>query len=169
MRRILTMGLLLGMAMSLNAQIGVQPEHAGSPIRNVLKTNPLTLALGDFNVTWEHVVSPKSTINLTANAIIDGFSYDDSDFFLGAFTFSYKYYFTHAKKAVPEGFYFRTLAGILGAEDELGGRLGIQLGYQFIWDSGFVLDLGLGPQVVAIDGEVEGPIPSFFLGVGYAF
>lgn len=152
---------------SIFAQRGRKPvEMEMSQIKHVLKANPITLAFGDFNATWEVVLTPKSSLTLTGNFITGAF---DSEFFGLALTAGYKYYFTNSKIAVPEGFYVRPLAGILLGEGEGGIRVGGQLGYQWIWNSGFVLDIGLGPQVVAIEEGVEGPLPSFFLGIGYAF
>jgi hypothetical protein len=145
------------------------------PYKHVLKANPITMAFGNFNLTWERVINNKSTYTITGNINIPSFD-DDVFYNIGfpmaagiAVTVGYKYYFTHAREAVPEGFYVRPIAGISLDEYGIGARLGGQLGYQVIWDNGFVFDLGLGPQVILSEGELYGPWPSFSLGVGYAF
>ena len=134
--------------------------------KNVIKTNPITMAFGDFNATWERATSDRSAMTYSVNIFAGAFGGEFDGF---AATVGYKYYFTHSKLGIPEGFYGRILGGILGGEGEVGFRVGGQVGYQWIWDSGFALDLGLGPQVIAIDEDFSGVVPSFFLGIGYAF
>lgn len=159
------LSLLLFSSWALQAQ-NDKPFSEDVRYKHVLKANPITMAFGDFNATWERIVSEKASFTLTGNFITGSF---DSDFYGIAITAGYKYYFTHANKPVPAGFYVRPFAGILAGDGEGGFRLGGQLGYQWVWKSGFVLDLGLGPQIIAIEEGVEGPIPSFFFGIGYAF
>jgi len=144
----------------------IQPALATAQYKNVIKSNPVTLAFGDFNATWERVINDKNSYTLTFNLITGAIT---DDFSILALTAGYKYYFTHRKVGVPEGFYVRPLAGIVVGDGEFAGRVAGQLGYQWIWKSDFALDLGLGPQFILGDELSEGPLPSFFAAVGYAF
>ena len=52
--------------------------------------------------------------------------------------------------------------------------IGADLGYQWVWDSGFVLDIGLGPNYYiglgdSVVGDFDGILPRFILAVGYAW
>ena len=51
---------------------------------------------------------------------------------------------------------------------------GAELGYQWVWESGFVLDLGIGPMYTIAKGgdsesSIDGIMPSATLAIGYAF
>lgn len=164
--------LILSVCILLSSATFGQGVNKGSldeamPYKHVLKTNPLTLAFGDLNVTWERVINHKSAFTITGNIVFPTF--DDGEYAGVFLTVGYKHYFTHARLAVPAGFYVRPLAGIFVADDSFGVRVGGQVGYQWVWKSGFVLDLGLGPQLIMSDGYVDGPLPSLFIGIGYAF
>ena len=166
--RIQTLLLALMLATTpLMAQRKVEKAEMTLPqFKNVIKGNPITLAFGDFNVTWENVLNNKNSMTYTLNLITGSFVDDVTVF---ALTVGYKYYFTNRKMGVPEGFYVRPIAGVLFGDGDFGARIGGQLGYQWIWNSGFVLDLGLGPQFIFADSDYEGPVPSLFIGIGYAF
>lgn len=153
-------------AISLNAQ------------DNVIKANPIGLAFGNFNATYERVLNDKTSVLIDANYRYSLFGLDVSAFGVGA---AYRFYITNAKKPVPAGFYAQGQAGFnLGSIDTFkytSIAIGAQVGYQWVWDSGFVLDLGLGPVYTILSGETDsfgsdsggGILPSFTLAVGYAF
>jgi hypothetical protein len=144
----------------------------------VVKTNPLGLAFGNFNVTYETVLNSSSSLNLSANYRYRLLGVDVSSFGAGV---GWRYFFTHAKKPVPAGFYVMPQAIInFGSVDDFNYTalgFGAEIGYQWVWDSGFVLDLGLGPMYRILSGEYEdigfdggsGVWPSATLAVGYAF
>lgn len=69
---------------------------------NVIKTNPLALAFGSFNATFERVVNPSSSILISGQYM---FKLLGEEVNLGGIGLGYRYYFTHAKKPVPGGFY----------------------------------------------------------------
>ncbi len=74
---------------------------------------------------------------------------------LGGVGLGYRYYITHVKKPVPSGFYVNPQAAfsfgsvaddndVMVSANTFG--IGAELGYQWAWESGFVLDLGIGPM-----------------------
>lgn len=144
----------------------------------LIKTNPLGLAFGNFNVTYERVLNEKSTINLSANYQYRLFGVDVNSFGVGA---GWRYFFTYAKKDVPAGFYLQPQANVtFGNVDDFNYTaigIGAEIGYQWVWDSGFVLDLGLGPQYTILTGSYEdigfdsegGILPAATLAIGYAW
>jgi len=88
------------------------------------------------------------------------------------------------KKPVPGGFYLNPQASIsIGtvkndADESYSATIisfGAELGYQWVWESGFVLDLGIGPSYTigkgetSEDADLEGILPSATLAIGYAF
>jgi hypothetical protein len=94
----------------------------------------------------------------------------------------YRYYFTHEKKIVPTGFYVnpQLSLGFGSVESDTNittFSIGAELGYQWAWESGFTLDLGIGPNYTIISGEVDdddfdttnGILPSATLAIGFAF
>lgn len=96
----------------------------------------------------------------------------------------YRFYFTYAKKPVPGGFYINPQASfsvgtITNDLDESYSAtmigFGAEIGYQWVWESGFALDLGIGPSYTIAKGEnseyadLKGILPSATLAIGYAF
>lgn len=156
--------------------------------QHVIKTNPIGLAIGNFNGTYERVLNDKSSVLVSANYLYRLFGIDVSSLGAGV---GYRYYLTHGKKAVPTGFYLQPQIGFgAGAitatrEDEeqriryYTFSLGAEIGYQWSWESGFTLDLGLGPNITTFRGDVMAedfgrsslttPLPSMTVAVGYAF
>ena len=144
----------------------------------IIKTNPLGLAFGNFNATYEKVINEKSSFLVSANYTYRVFGVDVSAFGFGG---AYRFYFSHAKKQVPEGFYINPQANFnFGSVDEFnytGIGIGAEIGYQWIWDSGVVLDLGIGPNYITLGGDTDdidfdntsGIFPSATLAIGYSF
>lgn len=151
---------------------------AASAQSQVVKTNPLALAFGNFNATYERVLNEKSSFLVSANYQYQLFGVDVSAFGVGA---GWRYYFTHANKDVPAGFYVQPQAGVnFGSANDSNYTtigFGAEIGYQWVWSSGFVLDLGIGPQYTVLSGEYEdigfdsdgGILPSATLAIGYAW
>ena len=149
---------------------------------NVLKTNPIGLAFGNFNVTYEKVLnSRKSSVLFSASYIYEIFSVDVNTFGIGA---GYRYYLTHAKKDVPTGLYVNPqLSFSFGSVDDFNYNItyiGAEIGYQWAWESGVVLDLGIGPNVAIFGGDYDdiefdfegdntAVVPSVTIALGYAF
>lgn len=145
---------------------------------NVIKTNPLGLAFGNFNASFERVISPSSSVLVQGNYWYSVFG---SDVSLGGLGAGYRFYITHAKKEVPAGFYVNPLVSYAFGKKKNDNStsdkaslfsVGAALGYQWVWDSGFVLDLNIGPgySILTIGDEVTkgiSPVASF--AIGYAF
>ena len=144
----------------------------------IIKTNPLGLAFGNFNATYEKTINEKSSFLVSANYTYRIFGVDVSTFGFGG---AYRFYFSHAKKQVPEGFYINPQANFNfgNADDDNFNTFGIgaEIGYQWIWDSGVVLDLGIGPSYITLSGDIEdidfdntsGILPTATLAIGYSF
>lgn len=148
---------------------------------NVIKTNPLGMAFGNFNATYERVLGTTSSVLIRGQYMYKLLGVEVN---LAGFGLGYRYYFTHAKKAVPGGFYINpqvafAFGSLTNDNDEkisvntIG--LGAELGYQWAWPSGFVLDLGIGPMYTFASGDdpdgetITGIMPSATLAIGYAF
>ena len=147
---------------------------------NVIKTNPLGLAFGNFNATYERVFGTTSSLIIKGQYMYKLLGADVS---LAGGGLGYRYYFTHAKKPVPAGFYINPQASFAfgSVTNDAGEKytastmaFGAELGYQWVWESGFVLDLGIGPMYTIAKGgtsedELKGIMPSLTLAIGYAF
>ncbi len=168
MKKLILSLAFVAFAFSLNAQ------------SNVIKTNPLGLAFGNFNATYERVLGTTSSILIRGQYMYKLLGVDVS---LAGAGLGYRYYFTNAKKPVPAGFYVNPqLAFSFGkVNDETEGDysattigFGAELGYQWVWESGFVLDLGIGPMYTFAKGgesenSLDGIVPSATIAIGYAF
>jgi hypothetical protein len=146
---------------------------------NVVKTNPLGLAFGNFNATYERVLGSSSSILVKGQYMYKLFGVEVN---LAGGGLGYRYYFTHAKKQVPGGFYINpqvtfAFGSVTNDANETYSAstvgFGAELGYQWVWESGFVLDLGIGPMYTSAKGEgdddLSGIMPSATLAIGFAF
>ena len=146
---------------------------------NIIKTNPLGLAFGNLNATYEKVLNEKSSVLGSINFTYRIFGVDVNALGLGG---AYRFYFSHAKKQVPAGLYINPQIGFnFGSVDDLSYNafsLGAEVGHQWVWESGVVLDLGIGPNYISLSGnDVDsinfdsdgGIFPSATIAVGYNF
>ncbi len=169
--------------------------YANAQQKHVIKTNPIALAFGSFNATYEKVLDSKSSVLISGNYMFKFFGVDVK---AGGVGLGYRYYFTHAKKDVPTGFYVNPETAFsfgsvnVKTEDASASAsfaslgLGAEIGYQWAWSSGFALDLGIGPMYRFILGNTKaegengtqesnafgrtgGIAPAFTLAIGYAF
>ncbi|MDR2205912.1 MAG: DUF3575 domain-containing protein [Flavobacteriaceae bacterium] len=161
---------------------------------NSIKANPLAfIGTGSDMVTYERVIGGTSSVGVGAgygSYKIAGTKYTN----IGG-TIFYRYYFSEALKgwygmanvAYNNGTikYDQDFFGDDDGEDKdkfnsFGG--GVRAGYQFLWDSGFTLDLNAGFTYVSFSykndndagfGDLglkaSGIVPSFGLGLGYSF
>ena len=79
-----------------------QEEKEVQEVREVIKTNPIGLAFGNFNATYETLLNTKSSILFSASYMYKFLGIDIS---AGGVGVGYRYYFTHAKRVVPTGFW----------------------------------------------------------------
>ncbi len=167
MKKLILSLALLGIVFGASAQ------------NNIIKTNPIGLAFGNFNVTYERVLNSSSSFLVKGNYMYKLLGADVS---LAGLGLGYRYYITHAKKEIPTGFYVNPqLAFAFGNIKDSNGTsysatnfgIGAELGYQWVWSSGFTLDLGIGPMynIVSSDSSdtANGIAPAITLAIGYAF
>lgn len=136
---------------------------------SAIKTSPGALAFGVFNACYEKVISDKASVQFSGSAFFGVGDLDGTAFGVGA---GYRMYIT--KKDAPRGFYAMPKAGANFGTGASAVSLAVDLGYQWVWDSGFVLDVALGPQYyIGLGDDVistfDGIVPSIILAVGYAF
>jgi len=148
-----------------------------TPGQSIIKTNPIGLAFGNINLTFERALNNSSSFQVGANFFTKILGTDVSGI---GFNAGYRFYITNAKKPAPEGFYvgprfaynsFKEKSTDISAST-IG--IGAMLGYQWVFDSGVTLDLGAGPTYL-IAGEstttvsFEGLVPNISFAVGYNF
>ncbi len=162
---------------------------------NVIKANPLSVLGGTDLVSFEHKLGDHSSILVGAG--IGGFKIGDAKYSNLGGEVQYRYYFDEALR----GFYAGGQAGYSSGKVKLGSafsfneedelvsstnetnfgslKIGAKGGYQWIWDSGFSLDLNLG---IAYNNfnyknsdssfstlKASGVLPNFGFALGYAF
>lgn len=149
-------------------------------VKNTFKVNPLSALFRTGSLFYERAVSPQSTIQL--GFAFTGLKLDETKFRGLALTPEYRYFI---KKKAPVGIYIAPFAkyqnySITDAEDSgsytsFGG--GLSLGRQWVYNSGFVLDMFFGPSFnsgtyTAESGsqqvDINGGIDGFGLRVGIA-
>lgn len=162
---------------------------------NIIKANPLSLLGGSDLVSFEHKLGEKSSIVVGAG--IGGFKIGDAKYSSVGGELQYRYYFNEALKGVYAGgqagytsgkvkfensFSFDSSGNLVSGTSETtygALKVGAKGGYQWVWDSGFALDLNLGIaynkfEYKSNDGvfsglKASGVLPNFGFGIGYAF
>ena len=135
----------------------------------MIKTSPGALAFGVFNACYEKVISDRASFQLSGSAWFGLGDLEGTAFGVGG---GYRMHVT--KKEAPRGFYIMPQAGLSFGEGASAFSLGADLGYQWVWDSGFVLDIGIGPNYWFglgddVIGDFDGILPRVILAVGYAW
>ena len=161
---------------------------------NIVKANPLALLGGTDMVSFEHKLDGNSSIVLGAG--IGGFKIGDAKYSNMGAEVQYRYYFNEAL----EGFYAGGQVGYSSGKVKIDGfptfsggtlvattnetnfgsfKLGGKGGYQWIWGSGFSLDLNVGiaynnfsyknSDALFATLKASGVLPNFGFGLGYAF
>lgn len=141
----------------------------GAQAQDIIKTGPIALAFGSFNACYEKVLNEKSSVVPSASAFFGIGDLTGTAFGVGV---GYRRYFTD--KPAPQGFYGQPQVGATFGEGASAISLGAELGYQWVWDSGFALDLGIGPAYYIglgdnVVGAFSGVVPSSTLAIGYQF
>lgn len=141
--------------------------------KNIVKVNPIGIIFGVFNAEFEHAFTEKSSFTIGAS-YLNWSTFDVTA--LGA-DLGYRFYFAKTTNA-PAGIFlspFISLGSYKNTDnDETAFALGYggRAGYQWIWSSGFALDLyfGYGYQSVKFDSEtISGGLPQLGIALGYAF
>jgi len=167
MKKILLLVVFVAVGISVEAQT------------SVLKTNIIDLAYKDIIVQYEKVINEKSSFQINVSPFIGASDYNGSIF--GA-SIEYRIYIT--KKEVLRGFYlmagsggtFGNLDDVETSEQFSASTINIKanFGYQWIWNNGIILDIGVGGRYFIGVGdnpapEFDGMKPNVNVGMGYAF
>jgi hypothetical protein len=159
---------------------------------NIIKANPLALLGGTDMISFEHKLGGNSSILFGAG--IGGFKIGDAKYSNMGAEFQYRYYFNEALKGLYAGgqvgyssgkvtintqSYFYPYNSITNETNFGSFKLGGKGGYQWVWDSGFSLDLNVGiaynnfsyknsdPTFSTL--KASGVLPNFGFALGYAF
>lgn len=137
----------------------------------LIKTSPGALAFGVFNACYEKTTGEKTSFQLTASAFFSGLE-DINGENVSAFGVGLGYRFYITNQGAPRGFYVMPQAGYSFGSGNSSIGIGADLGYQWVWDSGFALDVAVGPTYSLADDDSafsNGILPRIILAVGYAF
>lgn len=144
---------------------------------NIIKTNPIGLAFGNINLTYEMALSQALSFQVGGNFFTRILGTEVSGFGING---GVRFYMTNKTKPAPEGFYVGPRVAFNSftekATDENVTTLGIGalIGYQWIFSSGVSLDLGAGPTYLfagdnGSTNDFSGIVPNISFAVGYAF
>jgi hypothetical protein len=176
MKKVLVVIAMLALGFTANAQ------------KNVIKANPLGLAFGVGDFSYERVVSDNQAFEIGlsfASAKVTSGSEVVSSSAIGG-EGKYKFYFSSAKDA-PRGWYAAPFVSyaVSSANNSAGTDIGFSTfsggalaGYQWVFgggDSGFALDLNFGAQYMSVSAtestsvNIQGFLPRLGLSIGYAW
>ena len=176
---------LLVLMLSSIAFVSKAQDSENGP--NVIKLNPLGLIFGQFNVGYERALGESSSFLIAPQ--FGGFKFGGVKYSSAGATAQYRYYFSGY---APEGFYaapnISYTSGSVKFDDGSGGEnktnfsslaFGAMAGKQWIFDSHFVIDLGLGANYTKFtydnkDGSFatlkgSGILPAISFSLGYNF
>ena len=148
---------------------------------NIIKANPLSLIGGTDLISFERKIGDKTSLLLGLGA--GSFKIGDERYSSFGGEIQYRYYFTEALR----GFYAGSQLGYSAGKVKLSSsnkidfgalEIGGKGGYQWVWGSGFSLDLNLGiahnnfyyeDSSSTIPLKAKGFLPNFGFALGYAF
>ena len=144
---------------------------------NILKLNPISLAFGNFNLSYQRALSNSSAIQIGANYWYRILGTEVKGYGVRGI---YQFFLTNRVKAAPEGFYvgpqvsFNSLTEKDTDKKVTTTGIGVVLGYQWVWTSGIALDLGAGPMYQFADesdsdNSYEGFLPNIVIAIGFNF
>ncbi len=169
--------ILLILALCFSSSLQAQDDKKADPFPNIIKVNPLSLAFGNFNVTYERALNPSSSIQISANYWYRLLGTEVTGF---GFRAGYRFYITNRVKPAPIGFYagpqisFNSLKEKSSEESVSATGVGFMLGYQWVFRSGVSLDLGAGPiyqfaKETTSGTSYQGFLPNLSFAIGYNF
>lgn len=144
---------------------------------NVIKVNPIGLAFGNINLGYQRALAPAHAFQISANYWYKIFGTTVSGFGMRG---GYQFFLTSRTKEAPEGFYigpqisFNSLKETETDVSVTAFGIGALLGYQWVWNSGLCLDLGIGPVYqFASESETttsyQGFLPNVTIALGWNF
>jgi len=158
---------------------------------NIIKANPLSILGGTDLLSFEHKVGDHTSALLGLG--YGGFSIGGAKYTNMGAEVQYRYYFDESLKGFYGGGQIGYSFGKVTMDDLFAGttlatgstdtkfsalKVGAKGGYQWVWDSGFSLDLNLGlafnnfkyaDENSSIGLKASGVLPNFGFGLGYAF
>lgn len=143
-----------------------------------IKIGPFGFLFGSYNATYEHQLKDKSSF--VVGARYSGGVPGLDDFTAFGLNAQYRIYFKQAIESVylaPNLSFASNISSIIDDSSFSNISPGVNLGWQWIWDGGFVLDLGIGARYRLGLGEsdptglgdFDGVRPNFQIQIGYAF
>jgi hypothetical protein len=179
MKKIIFAVLVLAIGITVKAQEGQQ---------NVIKFNPLGLLIGSANLSFEHALSEKNSIQIDAS--FGSLKVGDAKYSTIGGGLDYKFYLSNSKSA-PQGFYaapgvsfssikVKVTDPYNGNSSSSGSTFIVRgvIGNQWIWNGGFSLDLFGGINYYAggklkVNGveytKFSGILPALGVSLGFAF
>jgi hypothetical protein len=177
-------------ALAAVVSFSAQAQKDDAPKKSVIKINPLGALFGSANLAYERALTDKSSIVIAPSfGFFKNGGYKYTTYGLGA---EYRFYLSSSKSA-PAGFYAGPGIGYTFGQakfdDMFGGGTtektsvsGLSakaiLGHQWIWSSGFTLDLNAGIQYFNLKFKdsnfgtgdpFSGILPALGFGLGYNF
>jgi hypothetical protein len=166
----------------LSATGFAQKKSSSLERQNVIKVNPLGIIFGIAGVSYERVIDSKSSVQFDANfggLSVSGNKYTN----LGA-GINYRRFFGASSEA-PKGIYISPGIGVLNSKVKVGSSSGSStgvtfkgvLGNQWVFNSGFSIDVNAGIQYANITPKINNVAYDKYSGVfaavgfslGYAF
>jgi hypothetical protein len=167
MKHFTVLVIFLVTAMIANAQY--------APLRNAIKINPLSLVLATGNVSYERAISENKSVQ--AGVYYSSFSLSDLKYQGFGITPEFRYYFAGRKEAL-NGMYVAPFARTQNFSltekgysqnkasfTAIGG--GATIGWQKMWNSGFVLDMFAGPSYSSMTLKAENEDEEFDVRGGF--
>jgi hypothetical protein len=167
--------LVFGLSLAIIFQSYAQDD--GENLPNVIKVNPIALAFGNFNMSYQRALGKAHAVQIGANYWYRIFGTDVSGIGVRA---GYQFFLTTRTKDAPEGFYigpqvsFNSITEKETDTSVTAFGVGAMLGYQWVWKSGLCLDLGAGPiYQFASESETttsyQGFLPNVTIALGFNF
>jgi hypothetical protein len=153
---------------------GVQAQDE---LPNVIKLNPISLAFGNFNLSYQRAISNASALQIGANYWYKILGVEVNGIGMRA---GYQFFVTNKVKSAPAGLYigpqlsFNSLTEKESDEGVTAFGVGALIGYQWVWSSGVTLDLGAGPiyqfaSESSTASDFNGFLPNITIAIGYNF
>jgi hypothetical protein len=155
--------------------------------QNVVKINPVGLLFGSAELSYERVLSNKSSVELSLAYSRSNVGFSTGEEKATGFGVEGKYkFYVSASKNAPRGFYAAPVLTYASSKAERGtlkGKVsylagGAIAGYQWVFgsESEFSIDLNAGVQYVSasvsgdvLSASIDGIIPKLGIGFGYAW
>jgi hypothetical protein len=169
--------VVFGLSMAIVLQ-GYAQDEVQENLPNVVKLNPIGLAFGNINLGYQRALAPAHAFQVSANYWYKIFGTEVSGFGIRG---GYQFFLTSQTKEAPEGFYIGPQISYNSLNEKgtdvsvSAFGVGAMLGYQWIWNSGLCLDLGIGPvyqfanEKGGTETSYQGFLPNITIALGWNF